>query len=336
MALAVLLPFTSCNNFIYDDEGDCSVHYRLKLRYDMNLVFADAIHRVTSVKLYAFDAEDRLVWQTTEQGEALASCNHTLTLPLSPGKYRLVAWCGLGNGESFSLPAAAPSCTAADLHCRMNCVAEAADDGQPAVSDQDLQPMFHGMIEVELPAAGDDKADYTYEMPLTKDTKVFRVVLQHLSGEDITPEDFRFSIEDVNGWLDYDNTLRGETPVQYQPWALYSAEAGVGSRNTITTVKAVVAELTLNRLFAGDQAIYRCPMLTIRNCEGDLVASLPVIDYALLVKGEHYRHMDDQEYLDRMDEFNMTLFLDEDKRWISTVIEVLSWRVVVNNTSLGD
>lgn len=335
MALAVLLPLASCSNFIYDDEGDCSVVYRLKLRYDMNLLFADATAReVKSLDLYAFDDEDRQVWHTTMGAEALASCNHTITLPLAPGKYRLLAWCGLEGSPSFSLPDASAACTPADLHCRMTCVAETAD-GQAALSKEDLQPLFHGMIDVELPAS-DDKAEFIYEMPLMKDTKVFRVVMQHLSGEDLNPKDFRFSIEDVNGWLDYDNNLRGKHRVEYQPWALYPANAGVDidphSSRAITDVKAVVAEMTLNRLFMRDWTQHQPPMLTIRTKDGDLVASLPVIDYALLVKGEHNRHMDNQEYLDRMDECNMTLFLDEDRHWSRVVIDILSWRVVINNT----
>ena len=42
-ALAVT---TGCDSVIYDDEGDCELHYRLKFRFDYNLLFADAFpHR---------------------------------------------------------------------------------------------------------------------------------------------------------------------------------------------------------------------------------------------------------------------------------------------------
>lgn len=57
IALTAIFLITSCNNFVYEDEEDCTVYYRLKFRYDMNLKFADAFaHEVKSVKLYAFDA----------------------------------------------------------------------------------------------------------------------------------------------------------------------------------------------------------------------------------------------------------------------------------------
>ena len=111
---------------------------------------------------------------------------------------------------------------------------------------------------------------------------------------------------------------------------------GRGRRGCRTRYNHVVAELTVNRLFVRDWTKYRRPALTIRTAaDGELVASVPIIDYALLVKGEHYKQMDDQEYLDRADEYNMTFFLDANNRWTSTMIQILSWRVVVNNSNLN-
>ena len=64
----------ACDGLIYDGEGDCSVSYRVKFRYDYNMKFADAFAReVNTVTLYLLDAEGRVVWQRTEQGEALSA-----------------------------------------------------------------------------------------------------------------------------------------------------------------------------------------------------------------------------------------------------------------------
>lgn len=345
IVLTALFLFTSCDSLVYDDEGDCAVTYRLKFRYDKNLKFANAFaNEVKSVNLYAFDAEGKLVWLSSERGAALASDDYAMTLPLTPGKYRLVAWCGLGDEESFTLPDAHPVGSIEDLNCRISGMTET----QPANSADDLQPLFHGMTDVVLPDS-DDGEDYTYTMRLTKDTNVFRIVLQHLSGEDINVDDFEFSIEDNNGWLAYDNSMLMEAPVVYRPWAVYPVEAGVGSGESeakthasvatraITDVKAVVAEMTTNRLFARDWTQFAKPMLKIRAVEsGKTVVSLPVIDYALMVKGKHLEEMDNQEYLDRADEYNMTLILDENNKWVSTVINILSWRLVVSNVGVGE
>ena len=102
----------------------------------------------------------------------------------------------------------------------------------------------------------------------------------------------------------------------------------------VTTVKAAVAELTVSRLVKRDWNLYSRPMLTIHTTEGKLVVSIPVIDYALLVRGECNRNMSEQEFLDRADEYNMTFFLDEDNKWVSTVIQILSWKVVRSNVDI--
>ena len=79
-------------------------------------------------------------------------------------------------------------------------------------------------------------------------------------------------------------------------------------------------------------------MLTIANSQGDTVARIPVIDYALLAKDyyeEEYNHiMSDQEFLDREDDYVMTFFLDENNRWINSQILIHSWRVVVSNVDI--
>lgn len=383
-AVAMLASLSSCNSVIYDDEGDCDVIYRLRFRYDMNMKFADAFnHEVKSVHLYAFDSDDKLVWQTVESGDRLAREDYDIILQLAPGEYKLMAWCGLDNGESFHVPEIDLGDTREQLHCRMNRSTH-PEDG--TVSTEDLHPLFHGTLDVELPE-NLDGGEYVYTMPLTKDTNVFRIVLQHLSGEDIEADDFTFKIEDNNGWLHHDNSLRDDENIIYHAWSVYSGSAGVdvplsvvrcplseesengttqnaqrktengttqngkrttdngasgatqncasGATRAITDVKVAVAELTVNRLVQRDWSVNAKPVLVIRKAEdGELVARIPIIDYALLVKGNYNRAMSDQEYLDRQDEYNMTFFLDENNRWLATTIIINSWRVVLNQAEL--
>lgn len=364
-AATLLASLTSCDNAIYDDEGDCDVIYRLRFRYDMNMKFADAFsHEVKSVRLYAFDTDDKLVWQTEESGERLAQEGYDIILPLQPGDYKLMAWCGLDNGESFTVPQIDLGDTRDPLQCRLNRT-QHPEDG--AVSTEDLHPLFHGTLEVNLPE-DINGGEYVYTMPLTKDTNVFRIVLQHLSGKDIEADDFTFKIEDNNGWLHHDNSLLDDENITYHAWSVYSGSAGVdapearlseglsvvrcplsdensenGKRKTengkraITDVKVAVAELTVSRLVQRDWTVNPKPMLTIRKADdGELVARIPIIDYALLVKGNYNRDMSDQEYLDRQDEYNMTFFLDENNHWLSTTIIINSWRVVLNSGELSD
>lgn len=52
------LALPGCDSVIYDGEGDCSVNYRVKFRYDMNLKFADAIRQRSRVG-HALSARQR-------------------------------------------------------------------------------------------------------------------------------------------------------------------------------------------------------------------------------------------------------------------------------------
>lgn len=357
LSLALL---TSCDSAIYDGEGDCDVTYRLRFRYDMNMKFADAFsHEVKSVHLYVFSPEGKLVWQTIDDSEALSQEGYEIILPLQPGDYKLMAWCGLDNGESFYVQEIAEGYTRDPLHCKLNRKSH-PEDG--AISDTDLHPLFHGTLDVNLPESIDG-GDFVYTMYLTKDTNVFRIVLQHLSGENIEVEDFSFKIEDNNGWLNHDNSLLDDENVIYHAWSKYSGSAGVdapeaqlsvvscpssgentengkwemgnGATRAITNVKVAIAELTVSRLVQRDWTKHAKPMLTIRKTsDNEVVARIPIIDYALLVKGNYNREMSDQEYLDRQDEYNMTFFLDENNHWLSTTVIINSWRVVFNPSDL--
>lgn len=51
-----------CDDAIYDYEGDCSVTYRVKFNYDLNMRWTDEFAKqVKSVSLYAFDSDRKSV-----------------------------------------------------------------------------------------------------------------------------------------------------------------------------------------------------------------------------------------------------------------------------------
>ena len=97
-----------------------------------------------------------------------------------------------------------------------------------------------------------------------------------------------------------------------------------------TQVSAVVAEMTVNRLLASKH-----PRLKVyNNLNKKMVFSIPLIDYALLVKGNYNKEMTDQEYLDRQDDYSFIFFVDDHLDWLSATIYVNSWRVVLQNVDM--
>ncbi len=340
MLMLPLVAFVSCDSMIYDYEGDCSVTYRLKFRYDRNLKWADAFaNEVSSVHLYAFDQSGMLVWQREEQIDPAHAENYSMLLDLPAGDYKLRAWCGLRNdesehGESFSVPQVREGeSRMEEIQCSLN---RKRDKAEGAYSDERLYRLFHGTLDVSLPV-NDDGGEYEYTMPLTKNTNHVRVILQHLSGEDVNKADFTFRIDDENGLMAHDNELMTDESINYRPWDIQSVDAGIGKDDSraISTVKGLVADFTVGRLI---ETHNEKMMLTINTRDGKNVARIPVIDYALMGK-EYYETeysypMDEREFLDRMDECVMTLFLDENHRWVSSVIQILSWRIVVSNVDI--
>lgn len=338
MASVCLLAMSSCDNWLYEEEGDCSVYYRLKFRYDMNLKWADAFaNEVTSIHLYAFDKSGVLAWQKAEQIVPGTAENYSMLLDLPAGDYKLLAWCGLQNDgeqdESFSVPEARVGETRME---QLQCALNRQHDESGAYSNEHLYRLFHGVLDVSLPV-NDDGGSYEYIMSLIKNTNHFRVILQHLSGVDVNKDDFIFRIDDENGLMAYDNELLEDENINYRPWDVQNVEAGIGmdGNRAVSNVKGLVADFTVGRLIETHR---KKMILAIDTKDGKKVARIPVMDYALMGKEyyeKEYRYpMNERQFLDRLDECVMTLFLDENNNWVSSVIQILSWRVVLSNVDI--
>lgn len=338
--IALLGSLSACNGMIYNDEGDCDPYYKVRFRYDMNMKWADAFaSEVNSVTLYIIDAETGKVVRTySESGEKLHDEGYLMDVDVAPGKYHLHVWAGDGRNEHFTV-------AESDVHHELGCSLNATRDESGALrSGEMLENLYHGLeYDVEFP---DEEGVHTFVVNLTKDTNDVNVVLQHTS-QSLDKNLYTFEITCPNAELDHTNQLASDEIVNYTEHYKESGTAGVivpdrdkpnGSlepvnapaRETINQVSAVVAGLTTSRLVKGKDTY-----LTIRNNQtGKLVFSMPLVDYALMVKGNYRRPMTDQEYLDRQDKYDVVLFLDDDKGWANVEIYINSWKVVRQSTDL--
>ena len=329
--VAAALAASSCQDgFIFEGEGDCGTYYRIRFRYDYNIKFADAFAaEVNSIALYVFDENDVLVEEiATTDKKALSSGNFEIPLELLPGKYTLMAWGGLMNEESFDMLADTKVGVTRREELQVRMHRQHDEDGKARVSE-DLLPLYHGTMPLEVKAL---PGTFTETMSLKKNTNVIRILLHEMSGHDVDADKFVFEINDSNGLYDCDNNLLDAEMITYSAWHQSTGSADVDDTDVkaVTSVSVALAELTIGRMRAGDS-----PVLHIKDREtGEDVFRIPVADYALLVKGYYRQGMGDQEYLDRQDEYTMTFFLDEGK-WVSSVIYINSWRVVLNNSELN-
>ncbi len=319
---------SSCDHsFLFSWEGDCEegepyveepgeAVYKVMFKYDYNMNYTDAFaQEVSVVTLYLLDDSGNIVWQKSEEGTALARADYAMEVDVAPGTYSLLAWCGTKELGSFTV--------SSDLQCRLN--RNYSAEGTPYV-DTDLDRWFHGFVSRQV--FPEEEGTYTYTVSLVKDTNLFHVVLQHESGSEIDADKFLFTITADNGLMDWDNTLLPDEEITYCAWYTGAGSAETEPYSTRATGSAAVADITTARLVT-DHA----PSLTVTNLEeGEVLFSVPLIDYALLVKDNYDANMGDQEFLDRQDEWEIVFFLDDGERWLNGYIYINSWKVVLVNT----
>ena len=333
---------TACDSTIYDYEGDCDPHFKVGFRYDMNMKFVDAFStEVKSVSLYVFDSTGKFVKSFESTVDAMASNNYMMDVDLAPGKYSLLAWCGLNDGlHSYDVPSLTPgSSTMEELKNTLK--RQAADDGTAVVGE--IDQLYHGIANADFP---DEEGVHIAIVPLMKDTNRVKVVLQNLSEDSaMGVDDYKIFITAENGKLDYDNSLMKDELLTYEPY--FTQE---GASEIIVTTRAdedgeaeqpasdgkqynlLMSEMNLSRMVKDWQTPYK---LHITDADGNNIITVSLVELFLLVKGKEYQSMDDQEYLDREDDFNMTFFLyssgEDDSTYIGAEIIINNWKVVLQD-----
>lgn len=348
--LAMVSPWLwSCERLVYEYLDPCERHYYVKYRFDMNMSYADAFAaKVGSVRLYIFDATTgQLVDICSEAGETLAQPDYRMEIEVDPGNYELIAWCGLENNDDlFTLPAEVT--LREHAHCTM---ARDYVDGR-AVQNRWLHSLFHGRAEAVLPA---EYGEYEVTVPLIKNTNNINLSMQHIAGQPLTSDMFTVTLTDGNGHMAHDNTLVDDEDVCYYPWHVADGSVDIGDDRIDTRADGdaagdegdaagdgggselnyFMAEISTARLMAD-----RSPRIEITdNATGNVLYSIPIVDWALEFRSARYADMGEQEYLDREDQFNVMLYLDnkDDSGWLAASIYINGWRVVKHDgTEIGN
>lgn len=317
----LLVAGTSCER-LYESEGDCNPYYYLRFVYDKTLPPSDAFSKqVESVDVYVFDANGTFVKHYADKGEALGEIGYRIPLDLEPGDYQFVAWCGLdGNEGHFAVPEsiARPE----DLTCKM--ARKYGPDGL-AYSDYDLHPLFHGKVTATLP---DTQGEHVVTVFLMKDINYISLSLNHMSGA-LDPERFEVTMEDCNGFMAYDNSLLDDEQIEYRPW---SQRGGVLDVETSDTTMGEAGFLVTEFVVARMMKDHDVRISILDKETGNIVFSIPLVKWALQLRSAHYSNMDEQEYLDREDTYNLMVFLQDDEKnpsnWASASIVINGWKIV--------
>lgn len=354
MALALVAGLTACDNVIYDYEENCDPeepgsdivdpnpnkpgqndpapapelgNYYVKFVFERNMQFTDGFStRVNSVDLYVFSNTGSFVTMYHEEGLPLTDPEYLMELTdLRPGEYELIAWCGLANNNGhFTVES---NITRNDqVTCYM---ATDADADHAAFQDKNLSPLFHGRktdaVYVEKTTEKQIQTVY-----LTKDTNNVNITLQHKDGLEFDKNRFTVTLYDKNDIMRYDNSMHPNVQeIEYRPYrtAIGTTTDGTtrAEETASTTGNFLQVELATARLMKDNNPV----ISVVDNESGKTIFSIPLIKWALQLRSTNYKGMEDQEYLDREDNYNLMLWLDNNEEgWFGAEININNWHVI--------
>ena len=284
-------------------------------------VFAEQVRTVT---LYAFDDNNNLVYQNTDEGEP---------------------WAGL-NDESFAVPLLYPNQSKIEeltvKTLRKQATRSASEDEKDQyIVENSLYSLWHGEVK-KGPTTRSGRQQIT-NVSLVKNTNTIHVIVAQVNQSNgpitkaLTEETFQCAIYDDNGYMNYDNSLLEDNLLTYKPYntkaEIVTTKAFSADNEPAKEYNGITSDLSVARLVKG-----QTPELTIRNSQTQevLFHSDDLIKYFEEVDAEKYkdRNYSLQEYLDREDEYTIKIFVDEKLALIKTVIDVNDWIIQINDIEL--
>ncbi len=321
---AALLSFAFCScDSIKEGIDPCPDGVSLRFVYNYNMLYANAFpHNVDCLTLYVYDSEGNFLEAHTETTSVLADEAYRMEVDLEPGDYHFVAYGGLACSEASFRTVSEPTEGSA-----LSSLETLLPQGG-GVSDSELHGFYFGELDMTVT---ENTMTYDYgTVEMMKNTNNVQLMLQHLSNEPVDADAFAFSITDDNTRFDCHNSLIPVGTTTYLPWAQGQRTTGTRADGDDTEdVVVAYAELSTSRLWTGNS-----PRLTVtRVDDGETIIDIPLNNYLLLMKSDHYADMGNQEFLDRESDWSLVFFLDERDNWYRVYIIVNDWVVRINDVT---
>ncbi len=329
VAVMASVCMVSCSAILDDEPEACPMGLEIRFVYDYNLERANAFPaQVDCLTVHFYDAEGNYVMTRTETTDVLSDENYRMTVDLPEGDYRIVAYGGAECDKASFRHTKVPSEGSADTDLGMYLRPECLQPGNP---EGHLHDHFYGSLRVSVKRAPERPA---VTVKMMKNTNHFRFILQHMTGEPLDGLDYDFRIEDDNTLFDHDNMLLENGGVTYTPWACGSIKVGTmdepdaaAERTVVKEVQIAYADLSTSRLMT-----VRSPRLTVTHkASGKELISIPLNNYLLALRSEHFSWCGNQEFLDRKSDWQLFFFLDDPQHWNKAFIRIDDWTVRIND-----
>ncbi len=337
---ASLLMLNSCGSVFEEGEERPTPQPELtpgscKLRFDdsYNMTHTnDFAEEVISVRLFILDSETKYILYDLEEKNLskLADDDYAMQLPSTlfeydvdgnpvtrHGKIDLLAWCGVGAYDEVSMPSydLTNDIIASGQKNRIEDLGVSLYGNLSDRISKPLDVLHHGVLMEQTLVAGKENV---LTMPLVRNTNHIRVELLRQDGGEIDPMDFDFTLTAHNSQMAWDNTLTSTKAVAYGAYEKrieYTAEGMPMAVSDFSTGRMVEDEIMHLQIKHDDT-----PML-----------SIPIIEHVLQVKGQYDINMNDQEFLDRMNEWTFTFMLDDQGQWDQGTFQINGWLVLPRN-----
>lgn len=319
-AICTVMLLASC---VREGERDCMT--TVTFEYTYNMLSADAFGgQVSKVTLYMFDENGVFMHKYASDPAADIENGFSFNIPNLPeGRYQFAAW-----AQSNRLSASEASFMVSDLSFGIEQNLSYTMRRNNGVQQYELNNLLVGATDV-ITAGG--ASERNVRVAMKKANKKIRVIMMPTSGgSDLDVQDFSYNIIDEpgNGRINYDFSLLPDEKTTYRPYFaanLLPDPAQVFDPGQID--RAAVVELNTSRLVVGNK-----PRLTIKTAdEQQTIVDVDLVWLLSLTEMEQHRDWSLQEYLDRQDEYVITLFVSNGE-WVQTTIIINGW--VVNNLEI--
>lgn len=300
--MSLILLFSSC---IDEDRDNCPPDMvdgsYIRFVYDYNMTFEDLFSKqVNKLDVYCFDEYGSFLYQIQDQAvSGTFPKGYIMKIPEEAKEAsRFVVWSGVGSKACVAtqMTRGASSIDELEMHLKQYSNNEVGEK---------IEPVWYG---AEAYKGGD-----TTTISLVKNTNTIRVVLQAVDDSvKLDINDFTFTMDAANGAYDSEDNVSSDTRWHYRPYLKYNEDESCG-----------VAELNTLRLLADTEN-----KLTVKHTPSQ--STLLDIDLNKMInamKAQDYSGMPLQEYMDREDDYKITIFVSSTTggSWEVVKIEVNPW-----------
>lgn len=352
------MSLSSCDSMIYDEADDCVQGVAVRFVYDYHMEKgANAFPaNVDCINLFIFDSNGKYLGHQYETSERLRDDHYVMEVPLTSGKYHLVAYGGLAcENPAFDVNfnRLNPDINSKD-DILVSLPLDSKNQSANLLHDIDKRTggLFYGTLDVTV-TDRDIQTEYRVEtLYMMKDTNNIQVIMQELGAPyEVDYNDYDFTITDDNFKLDgYNNKVSVVSKAdgtainpEYKPYNHENRVIGyvdyqerhgaLNSEDETRPVQVACVEFSTSRLF--HQHLESAKLIikkkkTDATDEDKTLIEIPLITYLEQVRGFGQNWIkDDQEYLDRESRWTLMFFL-QNGRWVNARVSVNAWTVRLN------